>query len=87
MNQLLDCEHTRQYEWRHGLEHSNSNTYTYYVMRTSLCDYMCSFIEKLRQLEDLEMMNSVLENFSVLQVRVSWLHSSGGRDWIMERSV
>jgi len=33
-----------------------------------MCDYVVSFISKLRQLPATAMMNSVLENFTVLQV-------------------
>jgi len=34
-----------------------------------MCDYLISFISKLRQLPETAMMNSVLENFTILQVR------------------
>jgi len=33
-----------------------------------MCDYLISFVSKLRQLPQAAMMNSVLENFTVLQV-------------------
>jgi len=33
-----------------------------------MCDYLISFIGKLRQLPQTAMMNNVLENFTVLQV-------------------
>ncbi|CAF1068508.1 unnamed protein product [Adineta ricciae] len=36
--------------------------------RTPLCEYMVQFIQKLRSLPNAYMMNSVLENFTVLQV-------------------
>ena len=36
--------------------------------RVRLCDYMVNFVHKLRNLPESYMMNSVLENFTVLQV-------------------
>ena len=43
-------------------------SYVYRVERVRLCDYMVNFIHKLRTLPEPYMMNSVLENFTVLQV-------------------
>lgn len=42
--------------------------YIYRFDRSPLCDYMVQFIQKLRSLPDPYMMNSVLENFTILQV-------------------
>jgi len=42
--------------------------YIYRFDRSSLCDYMVQFIQKLRSLPNAYMMNSVLENFTILQV-------------------
>ncbi|CAF2969002.1 unnamed protein product [Rotaria sp. Silwood2] len=42
--------------------------YIYRFDRSPLCDYMVQFIQKLRSLPNTCMMNSVLENFTVLQV-------------------
>ena len=52
-------------------------SYVYRVDRVGLCDYMINFIHRLRSLPETYMMNSVLENFTVLQVILyfSVLHS------------
>lgn len=44
------------------------NCYSYRILRSEMCDYLVSFIHKLKQLPETSMMNSVLENFSILQV-------------------
>ncbi|XP_052496013.1 transcriptional enhancer factor TEF-3 [Budorcas taxicolor] len=42
--------------------------YSYRIHRSPLCEYMVNFIHKLRHLPEKHMMNSVLENFTILQV-------------------
>lgn len=42
--------------------------FVYRFQNSPMCPYMISFIEKLRNLTDPELMNRVLENFSVVQV-------------------
>ena len=44
--------------------------FVYRIHRSPMCDYMITFIHKLKQLPEKYMMNSVLENFTILQV---WL--------------
>ncbi|CAF0742660.1 unnamed protein product [Didymodactylos carnosus] len=64
--QVLEKVETTESTQKHvnnGLEH-----YFYRFERSSLCDYMVQFIQKLRSLPTYSLMNSVLENFTVLQV-------------------
>ncbi|XP_057559983.1 transcriptional enhancer factor TEF-3 isoform X6 [Hippopotamus amphibius kiboko] len=42
--------------------------YSYRIHRSPLCEYMINFIHKLKHLPEKYMMNSVLENFTILQV-------------------
>ena len=44
--------------------------YLYKIHRSPMCEYMINFIRKLKHLPERYMMNSVLENFTILQVRV-----------------
>ena len=44
--------------------------YIYKIHRSPMCDYMINFILKLKQLPEKYMMNSVLENFTILQVKI-----------------
>jgi len=41
----------------------------YRINRSPMCEYMINFIHKLKHLPEKYMMNSVLENFTILQVR------------------
>jgi len=52
-------------------DHPQRDPFDQYIHRfdrSALCDYMVHFIQKLRSLPKAFMMNSVLENFTVLQV-------------------
>ena len=40
----------------------------YRLLRSPMCEYLVNFLHKLRQLPERYMMNSVLENFTILQV-------------------
>lgn len=44
----------------------------YRIHRSPMCEYMINFIHKLKHLPEKYMMNSVLENFTILQVTCIW---------------
>lgn len=46
-----------------------SSRFIYRIQRSPMCEYMINFIQKLKGLPERYMMNSVLENFTILQVR------------------
>ena len=47
--------------------------FVYKIQRSPMCEYMINFIHKLKHLPEKYMMNSVLENFTILQVISSTL--------------
>ncbi|CAL8085410.1 unnamed protein product [Calicophoron daubneyi] len=47
---------------------AENGRFVYRFLRSPMCDYMKSFIAKLLQLPNREMMNSVLENFTILHI-------------------
>ena len=47
----------------------DNGRFVYRINRSPMCDYMLSFIRCLKHLPEKYMMNSVLENFTILQVR------------------
>lgn len=53
--------------------------YSYRIHRSPLCEYMINFIHKLKHLPEKYMMNSVLENFTILQVCVRRGGGESGR--------
>ncbi|GFT03993.1 transcriptional enhancer factor TEF-1 [Nephila pilipes] len=48
-----------------------SGRFIYRIHRSPMCEYMINFIHKLKHLPEKYMMNSVLENFTILQVVTS----------------
>lgn len=56
------------------LGHYENNRFVYQIHRSPMCDYMINFVHKLKQLPEKYMMNSVLENFTILQVRTTLLY-------------
>ena len=64
------CSFGKQVVEKIQTEYSNTENgkFSYNFSRSPMCEYMISFVEKLKALENKEMMNSVLENFSVLQL-------------------
>lgn len=51
--------------------HLENGRFVYRINRSPMCDYMINFINKLKHLPEKYMMNSVLENFTILQVKIS----------------
>ncbi len=47
--------------------------FVYRINRSEMCEYMINFIHKLKNLPEKYMMNSVLENFTILQVCSSFV--------------
>lgn len=47
--------------------------FVYRIHRSPMCDYMINFINKLKRLPEKYMMNSVLENFTILQVSIKFV--------------
>ncbi|XP_024148881.1 transcriptional enhancer factor TEF-5 isoform X2 [Oryzias melastigma] len=48
--------------------HLEGGKYMFRIHRSPMCEYMINFIHKLKHLPEKYMMNSVLENFTILQV-------------------
>uniref|UniRef100_A0A3P9A654 TEA domain-containing protein n=1 Tax=Esox lucius TaxID=8010 RepID=A0A3P9A654_ESOLU len=48
--------------------HMEGGKCVYHIQRSPMCEYMINFIHKLKHLPEKYMMNSVLENFTILQV-------------------
>lgn len=48
--------------------HFNNGRFVFRIDRSPMCEYMINFVHKLKQLPEKYMMNSVLENFTILQV-------------------
>ncbi|KAK2180084.1 hypothetical protein NP493_457g05014 [Ridgeia piscesae] len=48
--------------------HYENGHFVYRIHRSPMCEYMINFIHKLKHLPEKYMMNSVLENFTILQV-------------------
>ena len=46
--------------------------FLYKIARSPMCEYMINFIHKLKHLPEKYMMNSVLENFTILQVNINY---------------
>lgn len=49
--------------------------FVYRINRSPMCEYMINFIQKLKHLPERYMMNSVLENFTILQVSL-WIYNN-----------
>jgi len=64
MSDGLSCTQTEY-------SHVENGRYVYRIHRSPMCEYMINFVHKLKQLPEKYMMNSVLENFTVLQVSLA----------------
>lgn len=62
-NQVVEKVENEQAQYENG-------RYVYRFENSPMCEYMITFINKLKQLPEKNLKNSVLENFSVIQV--SW---------------
>ncbi|KAJ1165918.1 hypothetical protein NDU88_006335 [Pleurodeles waltl] len=64
------CSFGKQVVEKVETEHARyeNGRYLYRIHRSPLCEYMINFIHKLKHLPEKYMMNSVLENFTILQV-------------------
>lgn len=51
-----------------------NSRFIYRIQRSPMCEYMINFIQKLKGLPERYMMNSVLENFTILQVGGQVMH-------------
>lgn len=61
MTSLRPCSQTEYARLENG-------RFVYRIHRSPMCEYMVNFIHKLKHLPEKYMMNSVLENFTILQV-------------------
>lgn len=55
--------------------------FVYRLLRSPMCEYLVNFLHKLRQLPERYMMNSVLENFTILQVMCWGWAGAGTQMW------
>ena len=64
------CSFGKQVVEKVETEHARleNGRYVYRIHRSAMCEYMINFIHKLKHLPEKYMMNSVLENFTILQV-------------------
>ncbi|XP_054906164.1 TEA domain family member 3 b isoform X5 [Poeciliopsis prolifica] len=64
------CSFGKQVVEKVETEHAQleGGKYVYRIHRSPMCEYMINFIHKLKHLPEKYMMNSVLENFTILQV-------------------
>jgi transcriptional enhancer factor len=64
------CSFGKQVVEKIEIEYSKpeGGLFTYVIDRSPMCDYLVNFIHKLKHLPKKFMMNSVLENFTILQV-------------------
>lgn len=61
--------------------------YVFRIHRSPLCEYMINFIHKLKHLPEKYMMNSVLENFTILQVNAEqWALGMSYILWFKDRN-
>lgn len=69
---LNDLNHLNDLDCQTEYARFENGRFVYRIHRSPMCEYMINFIHKLKHLPEKYMMNSVLENFTILQVSLDF---------------